>query len=94
VKVRFLKQAITDLRATVEHIAQHNPDAALALADRVLRIVEQLAAREFEGAEQRLRSGRLVRSWPVPPLRVYYQRRGGELVVLRIYHHARRPLTR
>lgn len=93
-KVRFLKQAIADLRATVEHIAQRNPDAALALTDRVLRTVEQLSAREFEGAEQRLHSGRLVRSWPVPPLRVYYQRRGGELVVLRIYHHARRPLTR
>lgn len=60
----------------------------------MLRVVEQLAAGDFEGPEQRLRSGRLVRSWPVPPLRVYYQRRADELVVLRVYHHARRPLTK
>ena len=93
-KVRFLDLATRDLRATVEYIARRNPSAAQALSDRVLRVVEQLAAGDFEGPEQRLRSGRLVRSWPVPPLRVYYQRRPDELVVLRLYHHARRPLTR
>lgn len=93
-KVRFLDLATRDLRATVEYIAQRNPVAAQALSDRVLRVVEQLAAGDFEGPEQRLRSGRLVRSWPVPPLRVYYQRRAHELVVLRVYHHARRPLTK
>jgi hypothetical protein len=38
------------------------------------------------------RDGSRVRSWPIPPFRVYYQRRGAELVVLRVYHQARRPL--
>jgi len=94
VKVRFLDLATRDLQATVEYIARRNPVAALGLAERVLRAVEQLAAGDYEGPQQRLRSGRLVRSWPVPPLRVYYERRPDELVVLRVYHHARRPLTK
>jgi plasmid stabilization system protein ParE len=94
VKVRFLDLATRDLHLTVEYIARRNPAAALALAKRVLRTVEQLAAGDHEGPEQRLHSGRLVRSWPVPPLRVYYQRRAEELVVLRVYHHARKPLVK
>lgn len=93
-KVRFLHQARADLLATIEHIARRNPVAAAKLADQVLRIIEQLAAGDFEGPEQRLSSGKVVRSWPVSPLRVYYQRRGDTLVVLRVYHHARRPLTK
>jgi len=94
VKVRFLAQAYADLSATIEHIARNHPVAAEALSSRVMRIVEQLAAGEFDGPEQRLRSGKLVRSWPVPPLRIYYQRRADAFVVLRVYHHARRPLVR
>jgi len=39
-------------------------------------------------------TGEVVRSWPVPPVRIYYQRGDDELTVLRIYHQARLPLTR
>jgi len=45
---------------------------------------------ELEGPEQRLYDGQMVRSWPVPALRVYYQRLANALRVLRIYHHSRR----
>jgi hypothetical protein len=44
------------------------------------------------GPEQKFRSGELVRSWPVSRLRVYYQRTADTLIVLRVYHQARRPL--
>jgi plasmid stabilization system protein ParE len=78
----------------VEYIAKDNPRAASSLADRVFALVDRLAAGEFDGPEHRLSNGQLVRSWPVPPLRVYYQRLAKELRVLRIYHHARRPIAR
>ena len=42
----------------------------------------------------RLRSGTLVRSWAVPPFRIYYQRHSGELLIVRVYHQTRRPITR
>ena len=48
----------------------------------------------FEGPEQRLRGGMLVRSWPLPPYRIYYRRRDGFLDVMRVYHQARKPITR
>lgn len=92
-KVRFYARARADLRATAGYIAQRNPKSAAEFGDRVLAIIERLAGGEFDGPEEHLRSGKLVRSWPVPPVRIYYQRRDEALVVLRIYHHARRPIS-
>jgi len=94
VRIRFAPQAEADLRGTLEYIGERNPRAAKKLAERVLAVIEMLAAREFEGQTQRLTTGELVHSWPVPPFRIYYQRQGDELQVLRVYHHARRPIAR
>lgn len=93
-KVLFAPQALEDLTATVEYIAQDDPQAAVRLADRVFEIVDRLAEGELDEPEQRLRSGEPVRSWPVPPLRIYYQRAPDNLAVLRIYHQARDPIAR
>ena len=93
-KVRFYAKAGADLRAAVEYVAERNPRAAEELAERVFALIARLADGEFEGPEEHLRSGKVVRSWPIPPLRVYYQRRDEAFVVLRIYHHARRPIAR
>jgi plasmid stabilization system protein ParE len=56
--------------------------------------VARLARRELDGPISRLRSGSLVRSWAVPPFRIYYQRQPDELLIARVYHQARRPITR
>ena len=56
--------------------------------------IERLAAQEFEGPVSRLRSGAVVRSWAVPPFRIYYQRQPAELLIVRVYHQTRRPITR
>jgi len=93
-RIVYAPKARADLQACVEHIAKDNPRAAASLADRVFALVDRLAAGEFDGPEHRLYNGQLVRSWPVPPLRLYYQRLPKELRVLRIYHHARRPIAR
>jgi plasmid stabilization system protein ParE len=92
--VQILSRALAELEACVEYIRNDNPRAAADFASEVFATIEMLAAGDFEGPESVLRSGQRIRSWPVPPLRIYYQRHGDELRILRIYHQARRPITR
>ncbi len=92
--VRILPRALAEFEATVEYIQKDNVRAAAELAAEIFATINKLAARDFEGPESTLRTGQRVRSWPVPPLRIYYQRHADELHVLRIYHQARRPLSR
>lgn len=93
--IRFAPQAEEDLAAALDYLLTHNEAAARALRERVFGLIERLAKGEFDGAETRLRSGELVRSWPAPPLRIFYVRpTHDEFVVLRLYHQARNPLTR
>ena len=92
--VRFSPEAEVDLLSTVEHIARANPRAADALSKRVLAVIEHLAAGDFDGPESRISSGESVHSWPVPPLRIYYKRQADTFFVVRVYHHAREPISR
>lgn len=92
--ILFAPEAEEDLRELVEYLAERNPAAAARLGQRILSIIDQLAAGDFDGPEQELTSGEQVRSWAVPPVRVYYQRQEDALWVLRIYHQARRPIAR
>jgi plasmid stabilization system protein ParE len=89
---RFTPEAEEDLGALVAYLVERNPTAAAGLAERIFEVVTQLAEGHFDGPEQTLRTGEAVRSWPVPPVRIYYQRTAGELWVLRVYHQARFPL--
>jgi plasmid stabilization system protein ParE len=71
-----------------------DPSAAATMVERIFRVVHRLARGEFEGPEQRLRSGQFVRSWLVHPVRIHYRRTTDTLQVLRVYHQARRPNTK
>ncbi len=93
-RIVYAPEAVDDLEAAVAYVARDNPAAAARLADRVFDRIDSLAAGEFDGPEHVLRSGESVRSWPVPPFRVYYRRSEGLLEILRVYHHARRPIVR
>ena len=93
-KVVFAPEAERDLLAAVEFLSGRNPAAAVRLYTNVADIVGRLAEGDFEGPEQRLRSGAIVRSWPVSPYRIYYLREEGILRIIRIYHQARRPIIR
>jgi plasmid stabilization system protein ParE len=93
-KIRFSLRAREDLRSAVAYLAVKNPAAAKGLADQLLSTIERLAEGEFEGPETQLRSGAIVRSWPVVPYRIYYQRSADLLRVVRVYHQARRPITK
>jgi plasmid stabilization system protein ParE len=93
-KVTYTEEAVADIVEAVTYLNERNPAAAAKLITEIERCIERLADREFDGPVSRLRSGAIVRSWGVPPFRIYYQRRPDELLILRVYHQARRPITR
>jgi plasmid stabilization system protein ParE len=94
VRFRYTPQALHDLEATCLHIREHNPSAAVKVLEQTEAMLAKLARAEVEGPEVELRSGERVRTWPIHPFRVYYVRDGSGIVVLRLHHHARRPLIR
>jgi plasmid stabilization system protein ParE len=94
VTIHFAPQAEADFAAVIGYLAERNPVAAQEFGERIFALIDKLAAGDFEGPEQTLSSGDVVRSWPVPPVRIYYQRQTDALWVLRIYHQARPPITK
>ena len=93
-KIRYSPEAAQDLLDVVEYFVPRNSPAAERLYEEVRALIRRIAAGELEGPEVKLRTGARVRSWPVHPFRVYYQRSSTALLVVRIYHHARRPIER
>jgi plasmid stabilization system protein ParE len=93
-KVSYTEEAIADIVEAITYLNERNPTAAANLDADIARCIERLEAQEFEGPVSRLRSGRLVRSWAVPPFRIYHQRHTNELLIVRVYHRTRRPITR
>ena len=93
-KVTYTEEAVADIVEAITYLDERNPTAAAKLDADITRCIDRLADREFEGPISRLRSGAVVRSWAVPPFRIYYQRHPDELLIVRVYHQARRPITR
>jgi plasmid stabilization system protein ParE len=56
--------------------------------------LEFIHERNPTAAIDQMTTGESVRSWVIPPFRIYYQRRQDALLVLRIYHHSRRPIAK
>ena len=92
--IRLSRAASNDLGEQLAWLGERSPSAARQLVVDLDELLSALEQRGFEGPEVRLTTGRLVRTWPLPPLRIYYQRRGEELFVVRIYHQARRPISK
>jgi plasmid stabilization system protein ParE len=93
-KVTYTEEAVADIVQAITYLNERNPTAAAKLDADITRSIERLADREFEGPVSRLRSGAVVRSWAVPPFRIHYQRHADELLIVRVYHQAQRPITR
>jgi plasmid stabilization system protein ParE len=94
VNVLFAPEAEQDLNSAVDFLTGRSPAAAARLVAGVRSLVQRLADGDFEGPEQQLRFGETVKSWPLSPYRLYYQRTDEALRVVRIYHQVRRPITR
>ena len=54
--VALAPEALADLTSIVSYLQERNPRAAAATADGIFRVIDRLAAREFEGPECELRS--------------------------------------
>ena len=93
-KVTYTEEAVADIVQAITYLNERNPTAAANLDAEIARCVARLADHEFEGPVSRLHSGAAVRSWGVPPFRIYYQRHSDELLIVRVCHQARRPITR
>ena len=92
--VSYTEEAVADIVEAITYLNERNPTAAAKLDAEIAQCIDRLADREFEGPVSRLRSGAVVRSWGVPPFRIYYHRRPDELLVVRVYHQSRRPIVR
>ena len=69
-KIVLAPEAADDLAALLEYLQERSPQTALATSDGIFRIIDRLAAKEFDGPEGQLRRSReRVRSWPVRPYR-------------------------
>lgn len=87
-------KARDDLKEAYEYIQRDNPEAADRVLSRMVEVIGLLASGLVEGKEMVLRDGRRVRTWPVPPYRIYYRKRGEVFQIVRVYHQARRPIER
>lgn len=92
--ISFSPEAEADFASVVGYLAERNRVAATELGRRIFAMIDKLARRDFEGPEQTLLTGEVVRSWPVPPVRIYYRRRADALWIVRLYHQAREPIVR
>ena len=81
-----------DFLAALAYLRTRNIAAAERLMRDVNAALQRLDELPIDGPERRLSSGAFVRSWPVPPFRVYYQRREHDLLVVRLYDQRREPI--
>lgn len=93
-RVVYTEEAIADVVDAIAYLNERSPRAAAGLDQAISQCVAQLADGSLDGPVSRLRSGAQVQSWPIPPFRLYYQRNPGELLIVRMYHQARRPIAR
>ena len=86
-KVPYTEEAVADIVQAITYLNERNPIAAAKLDEDIERCIKRLADRDFEAPVSRLRSGAVVRSWALPPFRIYYQRR----LLSRVSFFSRRP---
>jgi plasmid stabilization system protein ParE len=79
-KVTYTEEALADIVDAIAYLNERNPTAAAKLDREMAHCVERLADREFEGP--------LSRDFA----RVLSCEVG--LLIVRVYHQARRPITR
>lgn len=87
-------EALADVEAALDYLVEQSPPGAEKLAAGLLSLIERLATERLEGPEHVLRDGERVRGWPYPPFRIYYQSTAEALLVVRVYHQRREPITR
>ena len=92
-RVRYTPRARRDIAEIFAYISKDNPDAAKRVRDAILGSIELVAAWPFIGMKNarapELRS-RLVSRYPY---RVHYFVGDDEVLILSVWHTARRPFA-
>jgi plasmid stabilization system protein ParE len=94
VAIVWSSEGADDFLAAVAYLRKRNVTAAERLIREVNAALRRLDELPLDGPESQLSSGALVRSWPVPPFRVYYQRRDHDVLIVRLYDQRRKPIER
>jgi plasmid stabilization system protein ParE len=92
--VVWSSEGADDFRAALAYLRNRNVAAAERLMHAVNAALQRLDELPIDGPESELSSGALVRSWPIPPFRVYYQRRDDDVLIVRLYDQRREPIER
>ena len=58
----YAPEAAADFSAMIAYVRERNPAAARRLAERVLAVIDQLDAGDYDGPEQQMTTGERVRS--------------------------------
>ena len=91
--VWFASTARRELAAQLAWLQPLSPQAASDLLERVQHVLTLLDQGVADGRPAVLKSGRQVRRFVVPPLVIFYDRRGDEVAIRRIRHMSQRPVT-
>jgi len=94
VAIVWTAEGAEDFLAALTYLRKRNRAAAERSMHEVNAALQRLDELPIDGPEGQLSSGALVRSWPVPPFRVYYQRRSHDVLILRLYDQRREPIER
>ena len=82
--IRWTASAHRDYAVAVSYLAERDVGAARRLVERIDLALGDLDEGRVEGPAFTLTTGEQVRGWLVSPFRIYYQRDGQTLVVLRL----------
>jgi toxin ParE1/3/4 len=83
-EVVWTEPALSDLDAIADYIALHNPAAASALVQRVVKHVDQLAGHPLSGAKLPELEGWRYRQIVENPCRVIYRHEKGVVHILHV----------
>ena len=93
--LQLTADALRDLAEYALFVAASDHVAAARETERLREDIKRFALLPADGRPVRIKGVKEpVRRWSLPPFIVYYKREPDKLIVLRIYHHARRPIER
>ncbi len=86
-QVRYSADAVADLEKLRTYIAQHNPCAAQAVAQRIVKSASRLQRHPKFGKAGRVEGTRELAS-PKFPYTIIYEEDQGDCMILRVLHQA------
>jgi plasmid stabilization system protein ParE len=93
-KITYTEEAIADIVEAISYLNERNSAAAAKLDTEIRALHRTPGKSRIRRASFASSLRRCDPQRGVPPFRIYYQRHPHELVIVRVYHQSRRPITR